>query len=77
MKYEICDDVIDSTMENSYIMYKAHMTHTGKSTKAMSHFKFNMILVKAFIKGYIPSILKNIVIVASFVPNPMKLHSST
>jgi hypothetical protein len=38
MKYEICDDVIDSTMANSYVMYEAHMTHLGKSTKVMSHF---------------------------------------
>jgi hypothetical protein len=41
--------VIDTTMVNSYIMFKAHMTHHSKSLEVMLHFKFYVILVRAFI----------------------------
>ncbi len=40
---------------NSYTMHKAHITHLGKSTKTMSHLKFNFSLAKAFIKGHVGS----------------------
>lgn len=42
--------VIDSTIVKSYIMYKAHMAQLGKLAEAMSHLKFDVSLVKAFIK---------------------------
>jgi hypothetical protein len=42
--------VIDTTIVNSYIMYKAHMAQFGKSAEAMSHLKFNVTLVRAFMK---------------------------
>ncbi len=47
--------VINTTIVDSYTMYKAHMTHLGKFTKTMSHLKFNVSLVKAFIKGHVGS----------------------
>jgi len=36
-------------------MYKAHMTHFGKSTKTMTHLKFNVSLAKGFITGHVGS----------------------
>ncbi len=42
--------IIDTTIVNSYIMYKARMAQLGKLVEAMSHLKFNVSLVRALIK---------------------------
>ncbi len=42
--------VIDITIVNSYIMYKAHMTQLGKLAETISHLKFNVALARALVK---------------------------
>jgi hypothetical protein len=41
--------VIDTTMVNSFIMFKAHMTHHSKELEVMLHLKFYVISVRSFI----------------------------
>ncbi len=62
--------IINTTIANSYTMYKAHMTHLGKSTKTMSHLQFNVSLAKAFIKRHVGSTpKKNTMMARAFIVN--------
>jgi len=68
--------IIDTTIVNSYIMYEANMTCLGKSTKAMSHLKFNMALTRAFMKKRTCFTPKATIMVGGFIPNLGGLHYS-
>ncbi len=68
--------VIDTTIVNSYIMYKAHMAQFGKLVEAMPHLKFNATLVRAFIKEVVCSIPMTTTMLVVSVLNLGDLHYS-
>jgi hypothetical protein len=47
---EIMFHTIDTTIVNSYIMYKVHITQSSKLVETMSHLKFNMVLARILIE---------------------------
>jgi hypothetical protein len=59
---------------NSYIMYKAPMTHLSKFVKAMLHLKFNVTLARVLIKLKHSSYSIIIMMVLIYLLNLTKLH---
>jgi hypothetical protein len=57
-------------------MYKLHMTRLNKLVKTMLHLKFNVVLVRAFIKKAMYFILKAKTMVGASVHNLRRLHYS-
>jgi hypothetical protein len=69
--------VIDITIVDLYIMYRAHMIPLGKWVKTMPHLKWNVALPRALRKKRgTHSIPKARAMVGAYAPNLGRLHYS-
>jgi hypothetical protein len=73
---EIMFHTIDTTIVNSYIMYKVHMTQPNKLVETMSHLKFNMVLARTHTKRCMFYSKSKTTMVGAFIPDPRGFYYS-